>query len=140
MQQVDRDPLNRVDVSDLMFSSATDELLAAVFHDDKPRYSWHDAQAKADFEWLAQQFADRQIEVTSSTADALAWLITVTADVEPGDVYIFDRAAKKLRRQFRVRENLPREHLARMEPIRYRSVDGLEIPGYLDAAERRAAA
>ena len=33
--------------------------------------------------------------------------------------------------QFTVREKLPRESLASMEPVRYKSSDGLEIPAYL---------
>ena len=44
---------------------------------------------------------------------------------------MFDRKAHKLAKQFTVREKLPRESLAKMEPVRYKSSDGLEIPAYL---------
>ena len=33
--------------------------------------------------------------------------------------------------QYKIREELPREAMAKMTPITYKSSDGLEIPGYL---------
>ena len=45
--------------------------------------------------------------------------------------YLFDRKTKKLTKQYRVRERIPREHLAEMRVVRYKSSDGLEIPAYL---------
>jgi dienelactone hydrolase len=44
---------------------------------------------------------------------------------------LFDRTAHKLTEQYRVRERLPREALASMKPVQYKSSDGLEIPAYL---------
>src|SRR5262249_29580953 len=53
------------------------------------------------------------------------------SDVEPGAVYLFDRAKKSLTLQYKVREKIPREALSAMTPISYKSSDGLEIPAYL---------
>ena len=53
------------------------------------------------------------------------------SDVEPGVSYLFDRKTKKLTKQFRLWEKLPREALAEKKPVTYKSSDGLEIPAYL---------
>ena len=44
---------------------------------------------------------------------------------------LFDRTAKKLTPQYKIREKLPRQDLAHMEAVRYESSDGMEIPAYL---------
>ena len=67
----------------------------------------------------------------SRTRDEQIWVVTAYSDTEPGETYIFDRKAHKLAMQYMVREKLPRESLAKMEPVRYKSSDGLEIPAYL---------
>src|SRR4029077_5806556 len=50
---------------------------------------------------------------------------------EPGEIYLFNRKTHKLALQYRVREKLPREALAEMKVVHYKSSDGLEIPAYL---------
>lgn len=58
-------------------------------------------------------------------------IVSATSDTEPGETYLFDRKTKKLTLQYRIREKLPREALAPMKAISYKSSDGLEIPAYL---------
>ena len=79
----------------------------------------------------AVEAAAREIGFGSHTTDERLWIISSSSDVEPGETYLFDRAAKRLTLQYKIREKLPRETLAEMKPIRYKSSYGLEIPGYL---------
>jgi dienelactone hydrolase len=58
-------------------------------------------------------------------------LITASRDTDPGERYLFDRQTKKLTLQYKVRERIPREHMAEMKAVRYASSDGLEIPAFL---------
>src|SRR5262249_12420933 len=67
----------------------------------------------------------------SSTRDERLFIVNARADVDPGSTYMFDRQTKQLTLQYRLRERLPREALAPMTTIRYKSSDGLEIPAYL---------
>jgi dipeptidyl aminopeptidase/acylaminoacyl peptidase len=67
----------------------------------------------------------------SVTDDEHTWLIVANSDTEPGETYLFDRKKRSLALQFRVREKLPRESLAEMKPVSYKSSDGLLIPAYL---------
>src|SRR5207249_3213598 len=59
------------------------------------------------------------------------WLVTASRDTEPGETYLFDRKARTLTVQYKLREELPRASLAPMSTIAYKSSDGLEIPAYL---------
>src|SRR5262249_49504131 len=69
--------------------------------------------------------------VVSRTRDEHLWLISVSSDTEPGEVYLFDRKAKSVTLQYKLREKIQRDWLAKMEPIHYKSSDGLDIPAYL---------
>lgn len=128
---VDSDPLGRVDLAAPIFSEATDELVGTAYVDDRVRLYWKDKAFRKDYRFLRAELGDAEIGFGSATRDESLWIVTATSDVEPGATYLFDRKARKLALQYRVRERLPREALAPMRPIRYRSSDGLEIPAYL---------
>ena len=128
---VTSDPLNRVDLSGAQFSDVTDELIAVVYVDERVRYDFRDKAYEADYNLLKKQLPGADINFGSSTADEQVWVVSATSDTEPGETYLFDRRTKKLTKQYRVRENLPREALASMKPITYPSSDGLQVPAYL---------
>lgn len=128
---VEEDPLHRADLADAIFSEQTDELLATVYEDDRERIYWKDNAFDADHHWLEEQFPGLEINWVSHTRDENTWIVSARGDREPGEVYVFDRKAKHLEPQYRVRERIPREALAPSEAIRYPSSDGLEVPAYL---------
>ena len=94
------------------------------------RRYWKDKAYAADYAWLEKQLPGKEPRFASHTRDELTWLVGADSDTEPGEVYLFDRKAKKLALQYRVYEKLPREQLAHMKAVRYKSSDGLEIPAY----------
>ena len=128
---VERDPLKRVDLRNAMFSDATDQLLGTVYDDDRERVYWKDKTYEADYKWLQSRLPGMQFDFASHTEDENLWVISAASDVEPGAAYLFDRKAKKLELQYRVRDEIQRDALAPMQPLRYKSSDGLEIPAYL---------
>ncbi len=128
---VEADPENRVDFGAAVFSEKTDELVATSYSDDRTRVYFRDKAFEADYRWLEKQLPNREISIGSMTADENVLFVSASSDVDPGSRYLFDRAAKKLTPEYVVRERLPREHMAEMKPIRYKSSDGLEIPAYL---------
>jgi dipeptidyl aminopeptidase/acylaminoacyl peptidase len=125
------DPQKRVDVSAPVFSDKSEELVAVTFEDDRVSYVWFDKAYQADYEWLKKQFPGRDINPYSATEDEKLWLISANGDTEPGETFLFDRASKKLTPQYRIREKIVRDQLASMQPVRYKSSDGLEIPAFL---------
>ncbi|HEX9944901.1 MAG TPA: alpha/beta fold hydrolase, partial [Thermoanaerobaculia bacterium] len=128
---VEADPMNRVDFGSPLFSDRTDELIATLYFDDKMRIYFKDKDFEADYELLQKRLPGKELRVGSGTEDERLFLISAVSDTEPGETYLFDRTSKKATLQYRIREKLPREHLAEMKAIRYKSSDGLEIPAYL---------
>ncbi|MBZ5504858.1 MAG: prolyl oligopeptidase family serine peptidase [Acidobacteriia bacterium] len=130
-EMVESDPLKRVDFGGALFSDLTDELILTSYLDDKQRVYFRNKPFESDYKWLQSQMPGMELALGSHTLDEQTWLVTAYSDTEPGVTYIFDRKAHKLAKQFTVREKLPRQSLAKMEPVRYKSSDGLEIPAYL---------
>jgi dipeptidyl aminopeptidase/acylaminoacyl peptidase len=128
---VEADPENRVDFGSAIFSEATDGLVGTAYDDERSRVYFRDPDWKADYDLLRSKFPGKDIALGSQTADSRRVLVTVTSDTDPGERYLFDRDGKKLALQYKVRERIPREHMAEMKPVRYTSSDGLEIPAFL---------
>jgi dipeptidyl aminopeptidase/acylaminoacyl peptidase len=128
---VESDPMKRVDFGNAMFSDATDELIATTYEDDRTRIYFRDKSFEADYKLLQKKLGDKEILPNSSTADEQLWLVTASSDTDPGSRYLFDRRTKKLSLEYVSRERIPRELMAPMKPIHYKSSDGLEIPAYL---------
>jgi dipeptidyl aminopeptidase/acylaminoacyl peptidase len=129
---VESDPMKKVDFGSATFSEATDELVATAYQDDQwIRRYYKDKNWEADHKWLQGKFPGKEITSTSRTLDENVRLINASSDTEPGEIYLFDRRNKKLALQYRVRDKLPREALASMKVVRYKSSDGLDIPAYL---------
>ena len=125
------DPRKRVDVGSPIFSDKSEELVGVSFEDDRVHIVWFSKEYEADYEWLRKQFPGRDVNPYSSTEDEKLWLVSANGDTEPGETYLFNRGARKLALQYRIREKLVRDHLAPMQAIRYKSSDGLEIPAFL---------
>ncbi len=128
---VERDPEQRVDFGNALFDERNDELLATVYVGDRQRIYPHTDDARAALERLRESFPNGELGITSTSADMSKWLVSVSSDVDPGTVYIYHRDSGELAELYRSRPELPSEHLASMEPVRYTARDGLEIPAYL---------
>jgi dipeptidyl aminopeptidase/acylaminoacyl peptidase len=128
---VESDPMSRVDLEDAVFSDVTNDLIFTSYVEDRQRLYFKDKKFEADYKLLQQKLPNKELSFDSSTRDEMKWLISAYSDTEPGEKYLFDRATKRLVLQYRVREKLPREALAEMTPIHYKSSDGIEIPAYL---------
>ena len=128
---VESDPLKRVDFTGAIFSEVTDELALTQYLDDHLRRYFKDKDIEDGFKWLRAKFPGKEVGRGSWTKDEQLWVVGVNSDTEPGETYLFDRKTHKIALQYRVREKLPREALAEMKTIHYKSSDGLEIPAYL---------
>jgi dipeptidyl aminopeptidase/acylaminoacyl peptidase len=128
---VESDPKNRVDFGSAVFSEKTNALLATVYEDERRRVYFRDKAFEADYRLVEKQLPEKDLTFRSPTDDERFWIVSAGSDVEPGEAYIFDHQTKKLTRQYRVWEKLPREALATMTAVRYPSSDGLEIPAFL---------
>jgi dipeptidyl aminopeptidase/acylaminoacyl peptidase len=130
-EMVESDPLKRVDFGGAFFSEATDELILTSYEDERRRLYWKDKSFENDYNVLAKKLPGKDLSFVNSTRDERLWLVSARSDVEPGEAYLFDRGNKKVTLQYRLFDKLPREHLAPMKAIRYKSSDGMEIPAFL---------
>ncbi|HEV7674825.1 MAG TPA: alpha/beta fold hydrolase [Candidatus Angelobacter sp.] len=128
---VESDPLKRVDFGTARFSEATDELALTIYVDEHRRRYYRDKGFEKDLTWLEGKLPGKEVSIVSDTRDEQTWLISASSDTEPGETYLFDRKTRKLALQYKIREKLPREGLASMTPVKYKSSDGLEIPAFL---------
>lgn len=136
---VESDPLNRVDFGSAQFSEVSDEMIATTYLDERLRIYWKDPAFESDYKFLQSKLPGKDIGFASGTKDERRFLIVATSDTEPGERYFFDRDTKKLVFQYRTFDKLPRENLAPMKAITYKSSDGLEIPAYLTLPKGAAA-
>ncbi len=80
---------------------------------------------------MKKEIGDGDLYISSSTRDDRLHIVVVTSDTNPGLAYLYDMESGKIEFLYNPRPNLPSEHLAKMEPIKYKSRDGLTIHGYL---------
>jgi dipeptidyl aminopeptidase/acylaminoacyl peptidase len=128
---VESDPMKKVDFGNAAFSDVSDELIATTYNDERVRYYFKNKDFESDYKFVQSKLPNKDINFVSSTKDENLWLISANSDVEPGEVYLFDRRNKNLTKQYSIREKLPREYLASVKAVRYKSSDGLEIPAFL---------
>ena len=124
------DPEGEVDFGGAIFSDATDELLATVYVGDRKRVYPKDEAFEADYQFLKSEL-DGEISFGSSTKNERYRIVTASSDVDPGSTYLFDREAQSLTRLYESRPELPTQHLAEMQVVRYEARDGRTIPAYL---------
>ena len=130
-QLVEKDPENEVDFGNAVFHPQTDELVATAYVGDRVRVYPKDTETEQLWAGLKKALPDGEIGVNSSTRDFSKLLVSVSSDVDPGSVYLYDVAGRKAVLQYRSRPELPSEHLAHMKPVTYTARDGMKIHGYL---------
>ncbi|HJW73856.1 MAG TPA: S9 family peptidase [Geothrix sp.] len=130
-EKLESDPKGRVDFGSAIFSDLTDDLIATTYQDDRTRIYWKDKAWEADYKLLQKKLPGREIALGSMTTDEKVVLVATYSDQDPGSRYLFDRRTKKLSLEYVMREDLPRAAMVHMQPVRYKSSDGLEIPAYL---------
>ena len=127
-QLVESDPLNRVDFGAATFSEVSNRLVATAYVDDRTRVYWKDPQWEKDYLFLESKLPGKEINIPSTTSDENIWMVLASSDREPGERYLFNRNTRKLTFLYRVFDRLPRESLAQVKAISYKSSDGLTIP------------
>jgi len=128
---IESDPLKRVDIGNVFISEMSKEIVYTSYEDEKNRYYWKDKKFEEDYNLIKKELPNSDIYFSSATTDENYWLLSASADIDPGSTYLYDRIKKKLTFQYRPRPNIPVKDLAEMKAIRYKSSDGLEIPAYL---------
>jgi dipeptidyl aminopeptidase/acylaminoacyl peptidase len=128
---IESDPLKRVDLGNVFISEISKEIIYTSYEDERSRIYWKDKSFEADYNQIKKELPNTDLYLVSSTTDENYWLISASADINPGSTYLYDRTTKKLTFQYRPRPNIPVKDLAEMKAINYKSSDGLDIPAFL---------
>ena len=129
--KVEGDPEKRVDLFNIEISRIDHRILFTEYEDDTFRRYFKDPAFEADYHWLQAKLPGLEVDFSARSNDENIWIVSAHSDTEPGVVYVWNRAAKSLAMQYRVREEIPRGALAQRKPYHYKSSDGLDIPAYL---------
>jgi dipeptidyl aminopeptidase/acylaminoacyl peptidase len=129
--KVEGDPEKRVDLNNVEISRIDHRILFTEYEDDSFRRYFKDRDFENDFHWLQTKLPGLDVDFGARSNDENIWIVTAHSDTEPGVVYVWNRPAKSLSVQYRVREEIPRDALAPRKPYHYKSSDGLDIPAYL---------
>ena len=131
LEFVERDPEGEVDFAGALFSNADDRLLATYYVGDRRRMYPQDERMEKAWAFLQDNLPDGEISFSPQTLDDRLVKIVVSRDVDPGTVYLFDWEDYEVEKVYETRPEVPTEHMASMEAIRYQARDGLEIQAYL---------
>jgi dipeptidyl aminopeptidase/acylaminoacyl peptidase len=130
-EKIESDPENRVDFGGVHISDVDYRILFTEYEDDRSRVYFRDKEFEKEYRWLEAQLPGKEIAFGSHSEDESVWIISANSDTEPGETYVWDRKAKTLALQYRIREELAREALSERKPYHFKSSDGLDIPAYL---------
>jgi dipeptidyl aminopeptidase/acylaminoacyl peptidase len=134
-EYVESDPEKEVDFGEPHFSHVTNELIATTYEGDRTRIYWRDKNWEKAYKKLEKdlkkEIGDGDLVFTSSTKDDRLHIVVVTSDINPGVAYLYNMETGDTKFLYTPYPNLPNEHLATMQPVKYKSRDGLTIHGYL---------
>ncbi len=130
---MESDPQKKVDFGGMFIDDNTHEILYTSYVYDKRERHWKNKDWEKMFAKLEKQLPGREVGFVSFTKDYKKMLIAASGDQFATDVYYYDVEADKLTHQYTPRPKLKEveKHLSSMQPISYKSSDGLEIPAYL---------
>lgn len=122
---------DKVDAGGLMFSDKEKKLIGVTYNDDKVHRVYTDAAWATMMKGLEDQFPGQEVAISSMTKDEMLMTIVVFSDVDPGTVYLFDRAKNSLKFLLRGRPDIDPKKMSPMKPFEFTSRDGLVVRGYI---------
>ena len=129
--KVESDPEGRVDINGVTTSDIDQHIFFTEYQDDRQRLYFKDKAFEKEYQWLQAKLPAKEIALGAHSKDENIWIVNASSDIEPGETYLWNRQAKTLALQYRIREELPRESLSERKPYHFKSSDGLDIPAYL---------
>lgn len=120
-----------VDVSSLGYSEHRKVITAASYITWKHEFHFFDKIAKARNAKLRKQLGDSQVFINSMNKTEDLFTVVVTDDKTASRYYLYDDKNDRLTLLYDSSTIIPREKLAAVKPITYKSRDGLTIHGYL---------
>lgn len=129
---------DEVDVSNLMYSRARKVLTGVSYEVERLKYHFLDEQRASIQSKLDEKLPGRENRVTGHSKDESIYVVHSGSDRTNGSYHLYDVKQDSIVELFELSPWLVEERMAPVEPIEYRSRDGLRIRGYLTRASDSA--
>jgi dipeptidyl aminopeptidase/acylaminoacyl peptidase len=121
-----------VDVDDVVRIGRNGRVIGVTWTTDRSNVQYVDPDYRDLAAALGRSLPELPlIRIMSASADEQILAIWAGSDVDPGHLYIFDRAHNTLTELFRSRPRLNGKTLSPVRAITYSAADGTQIPAYL---------
>lgn len=128
---------NEVDILKLSYSKKRKVLTKAYYITDKGEYHFFDNFYRNIYEQIKSKLPDYEVSIKSEDKNENIFIIRTYSDKSRGSYYIFDNQKSSLKKIADISPWLNENYMADMEPIQYKSRDGLTIHGYLTLPKGR---
>jgi len=119
------------EIEDLLQSSDHAKLYGVVYATDKMHYAFFDPGRAELQKTIDASLPGTQNSVVSSSADEKILVVAATSDRDPGSYYLLNRQRPALMLIGRLNHRINPADMRPMEPVSFRSRDGLTLHGYL---------
>lgn len=130
-----------VDIADYESSIVDNQIYALRLDNGLPEYiivNKKHEEAKV-FKQLLASFPGAQISITSKTATNDKFVFSVSSDVDPGSLYLYDRKKGQLTFLFSYRPQVKKTNFIKSEPFEFVTSDNTTIRGYFTPANNHSA-
>lgn len=118
------------DMADVAMHSETDEIEAVLCNGEKKE--WTVINEQAPIAGILKAFKGKgNVTPLSHDDERRLWTVEVQSDLSTAVYYLYDAKTGTSTELFKARPQLPTQSLCAMEPVTYKSRDGLTIHGYL---------
>jgi dipeptidyl aminopeptidase/acylaminoacyl peptidase len=122
---------NEADIDGIEYSKKDKKLLSVSWTTDKEKEHFFDKDAEAMKKRLQDKLPGYQVTIGSHNKAEDKFMIRTYSDKSRGSYYLYDKATKDLTKLADLSPWLNEKELCDMQPISYKSRDGLTIHGYL---------
>lgn len=117
------------DIEDVLLRDG--EPLAALYTDDRDQVVWFDEEYDKLYRQLRQALGQESVWVTSRSKNGERMLVWAGSEADPGVLYVYTPATKRLDQLAEYRPKIDFRLLARPKPVNYTARDGTRIAAYL---------
>ncbi|MHC9541175.1 MAG: prolyl oligopeptidase family serine peptidase [Vulcanimicrobiota bacterium] len=118
------------DVTDVLIHPDTHKVVAVQFERERKEWMVIDKDYASDFEALSKM-GKVDFSLNAEDLSRPQWIVFTNSDTKPAQYFMYDRKSRKASFLFSCRPNLEKYTFSPMEPISFKSRDGLTIHGYL---------
>jgi len=87
------------------------------------------------FKGLLKSFPYSDVSITSKDENGDFYVVAVSSDIDPGNLYLFDKQKNKLKFLFKYKPDFKGSEFSQVEPIQLKASDGKLINGYFTPAK-----